>query len=87
MMRSGLLEYYTVLDIKSGISIRVFSRAVAAKVEEEYVMLRQLAGGSPRRAGTLKGKLQAAGIVPVLSVKNTSGNEISVYRRSEASTV
>lgn len=87
MMRSGILECHTVLDIKSGISIRVFSHAVATNAEKEYVMLRQLAGGSPRRAGTLKGKLHAAGVAPVLSVTNTSGNEISVYRRSEVSTV
>ena len=83
MMRAGLLPHFPALDIKSGVTIRVLTHAVAESAEAEFIMLRQLASGSPRRAGTLKRKLSAVGVVPVSSSSNGLGNEIAVYRRAE----
>lgn len=77
-LSSGLVESQMALELRSGQLHPALSKATVEYLKREYIGLRELAGGNPRKAGTLRAKLDVAGVVPAIHRRGSYA-----YRRSD----
>ncbi|SFD36416.1 hypothetical protein SAMN04488059_1463 [Devosia psychrophila] len=67
--RNGWITIEQKLELRSGQMMPALSRSTVDKLSRDLIGLIELAGGSPRRAGTLARELAANGISPAIAVE------------------
>lgn len=67
--RNGWVTSEQKLELRSGQMMPALTRATVDRLANDFIGLIQLAGGNPRRAGTLRRVLAAKGISPAITIE------------------